>query len=263
MTLVEHLRELRTRLVISVLAIAIGVAIAYVLWSPIYDFLRAPYCQTGPGRRSCDLYALGIFDQFHVRMQVSIRAGVVLSAPIWLYHVARFMTPALYRRERRYATGFFVAALVLFAAGASMAYLTVSRGLDLFLGIGGGHVVPILSVQSYLSFVTVLLVAFGLAFEFPLMVLFLNLTGVLSAQRMRSSRRGVMFGLFVFSAILVPTTDPFTFLAMAVPLVALYEVCIVIARTRDRGQAKRRTELDLLHAQMAAEVGMPELSSRL
>ncbi len=263
MTLVQHLRELRFRLVVSALSIAVGVGVAYALWQPIYDFLRQPYCGTSIGRHNCNLYALGIFDQFHVRLRVAILGGVLLSAPVWLYHLARFITPALYRRERRYATGFFLAALVLFAAGATMAYLTVSRGLDIFLGIGGGHVVAILSVQSYLSFITVLLFVFGIAFEFPLVVLFLNLTGVLSGDRMRASRRGVVFGLFIVSAILTPTTDPFTFLAMAIPLAVLYEGCILVARGRERAGKRQRRELDALHAELAAEVGLADLSAGL
>ena len=263
MTLVEHLKELRYRLLVSLAAVAAGVAVAYALWSPIYDFLRAPYCGTVPGHRDCNLYALGIFDQFHVRLHVSMIAGVLLAAPVWIYHLARFLTPAMYRRERRYAVGFFACALVLFGAGATMAYLTVGRGLDLFLGVAGGHVTPLVSVQSYLSFVTLMLVAFGIAFEFPLVVLFLNLTGVLSADRMRSSRRGVIFGLFALSAVLTPTSDPFTFLAMALPLVVLYEGCILVARTRSRRADKRRTELDQFHEELAREAGYPELSSRI
>ena len=262
MTLVAHLRELRFRLVVSFTAIAVGVGFAYAFWEPIYNFLRQPYCHTAAGRHDCNLYALGIFDQFHVRLQVSIIAGIILAAPVWLYHIARFLTPALYRRERRYAAGFFLSALILFAAGATMAYLTVSRGLDIFLSLGGGHIVAILSVQSYLSFITVLLVVFGIAFEFPLVVLFLNLTGVLSAQRMRRSRRGVIFALFVISAILTPTTDPFTFLAMAIPLAALYEGCILIARLRAR-TTHHTNELDQFHADLATQAGYPELSAHL
>lgn len=261
MTLSQHLRELRYRMLVSAAALAVGVIVAYVLWEPIFEFLRQPYCGTRRGRTNCNLYSLGIFDQFQVRMRVAFIGGAVLSSPVWIFHVGRFITPGMHRKERRYAVWFMLAGLVLFSAGVAMAYLTVSRGLELFLSVGGGHVVPLVTVQGYLSFVTVLLLGFGLAFEFPLVVMFLNLTGVLSSQRMRSSRRGVIFGLFVIAAILVPTTDPFTFLAMAVPLALLYEVCIVIARVRDRRQIQRRREIDALEASLAAEQGMADLSA--
>jgi len=263
MSLVQHLREFRYRLLISAAALAVGVVVAYVLWEPIYDFLRQPYCGTSQGSKSCNLYALGIFDQFTVRMRVAIIGGAVLSSPVWIFHIGRFITPAMYRNERRYALGFMLAGLVLFSAGVAMAYFTVARGLELFLSIGGDNVVPLVTVQSYLSFVTVLMLGFGAAFEFPLVVMFLNFTGVLSAGRMRSSRRAVIFGTFVVASILVPTTDPFTFLAMAVPLALLYEVCIVIARVRERRGKRRTRELDEFEASLAAEVGLVDLSAGL
>lgn len=246
MALVEHLLELRNRLAISLVAVGVGVVIAYYQWQPIYDFLRQPYCDTSQGQRSCNLYALGIFDQFKVRMRVAFIGGTLLAAPIWLYEIGAFITPALHKRERRYAAGFLVSALLLFGAGAAMAYLTISRGLQFFLQIGGGDVVVLLSIQSYLSFVTVMLVAFGVAFEFPVVILFLNLVGVLSAARMREWRRGMIFGIFLASALITPTQDPFTFMVMAVPLCLLYEGCIVIARVRERSRRRIEAEDPLL-----------------
>lgn len=263
MSLAQHLRELRYRLLVSAAAFAVAVVAAYVLWEPIFDFLRQPYCGTTRGAKSCDLYALGIFDQFTVRMRVALIGGAVLSSPVWVFHLGRFLTPALHRNERRYALGFMAAGLVLFSAGVAMAYFTVARGLDLFLSIGGDSVVPLVTVQSYLGFVTVMMLGFGAAFQFPLVVMFLNVTGALSADRMRSSRRVVIFGTFVVTSILVPTTDPFTFLAMAVPLVVLYEVCIVIARVRERRSSSRTRELDAFEAELAAQAGLVDLSSHL
>jgi sec-independent protein translocase protein TatC len=240
MALVEHLRELRNRMAVALIAIAIGVVVAYYLWQPIYDFLRQPYCDTRQGSQECDLYALGIFDQFKVRLRVAFIGGTLLASPVWFYEIGAFITPALHKRERRYAAGFLAAALALFAAGTVLAYLTVARGLQFFLEIGGGDIVVLLSIQSYLSFITLMLLAFGIAFEFPVVILFLNVVGVLSSTRMRAWRRGMIFGIFLASALITPTQDPFTFLAMALPLCLLYEVCIVIARLRER--ARRRLE---------------------
>ncbi len=240
MALVEHLRELRNRMAVALIAIAVGVVVAYYLWQPIYDFLRAPYCDTTTSGKGCDLYALGIFDQFKVRLRVAFIGGTILAAPVWLYQLGAFITPALHKKERRYAAGFLLTALLLFAAGTVLAYLSISRGLQFFLTLGGDHIAVILSIQAYLSFVTLMLLAFGIAFEFPVVIMFLNVVGVLSSSRMRAWRRGMIFGIFVASALITPTQDPFTFLAMAVPLCVLYEVCILVARLRER--SRRRLE---------------------
>jgi sec-independent protein translocase protein TatC len=236
MPLVQHLRELRTRVAVSALSYLVGVATAYALWEPIYGFLRQPYCATSVGSKSCDLFVLGVFDSFQVRMRVAFLAGAVISAPVWTFQIGRFITPALHRKEKRYAALFSVAGLTLFGAGVATAYLTVAHGLQVFLDVGGSHVLPLVTLQSYLSFLTLLMMGFGLAFQFPLVVLFLNVVGILSADRMRRSRRTALFAVLLVSAILVPTTDPFTFLAMGLPLALLYELCIVVARARERRQ---------------------------
>ncbi|MDP9100775.1 MAG: twin-arginine translocase subunit TatC [Actinomycetota bacterium] len=246
MTLVEHLFELRSRLLRAGLAYALGVAAAYVLWQPIYDVLRHPYCQVA-GTRQCTLYVYGIFDQFQVRMRVAFIGGAVLSSPVWLYQLGAFITPALHRTEKRYAAGFLAAALALFAVGAGFAYLTLSHGLRLLLHVAGDNVTNLPSLKSYLSFVTLILMLFGLAFEFPVVVVFLNVTGVLSFDRMRAWRRGMYFALFAAAAVLTPTTDPFTFVALGIPLCLLYEACVLIARVRARAQ-RRKDAADPLHA---------------
>jgi sec-independent protein translocase protein TatC len=238
MALADHLRELRNRLAISLLAFGVGVIVAFVFWEPIYHFLAQPYCQTQQGQKDCNLFAFGIFDQFLVRMKVSFIAGGVLTSPVWLYELGAFITPALHRREKKYAAAFLGSSLVLFAVGCVFAYLTVSRGLQFLLGVGGGDVRTLLSIQSYLSFVTLMLLAFGVAFLFPVVVTFLNLVGIVSTDRMRSARRGVIFGIFTASAVITPSQDPFTFMAMAIPICILYEGCIVIGRVRDRARRK-------------------------
>jgi sec-independent protein translocase protein TatC len=234
MALVEHLRELRNRMAIALIAIAIGVIVAWYLWEPIYNFLRQPYCRTSQSGKGCNLYVTGIFDQFKVKLRVAFIGGTILASPIWLYEIGAFITPALHKKERRYAAGFLVTALLLFLAGTVLAYLSIDRGLQFFLTLGGSHIAVLLSIQAYLSFVTLMLMAFGVAFEFPVVIVFLNVVGVLSSTRMRQWRRGMIFGIFVASALITPTQDPFTFLLMAVPLCVLYEVCIVIARVRER-----------------------------
>ena len=241
MPLVEHLRELRSRLGISMLAIAVCVVVAFFFWQPVYDFLREPYCRTQAGRDSgCRLVALSVVEQFAVRLRVSTIVGVLGASPVWLYQLAAFITPALHKKERRYALGFVVASLILFGLGGVFSYYTVDRGLEFLLGAGGEGVQSFTSIRSYLSFVTLTLVAFGIAFEFPAILVFLHMVGALPAARMRAWRRGMIVGIAVATAIITPSQDPYTFLAMAGPLYLFYELVLLFARVHERRLRRKR-----------------------
>jgi sec-independent protein translocase protein TatC len=245
MSLAEHIFELRRRVMWSLIAIGLGMTATFVFWEPVFHVLRQPYCSIHPPQ-GCNLYAYGIFDQFNTKMRVALIGGVVVSSPIWLYQFGAFITPALHKKEKRYAAGFLVGALLLFIAGVAVAYLTLHFGLSVLLHAAGGHVQTLPALKDYLSFVTLVLVLFGLAFEFPVVIVFLNMVGVLSAERLRRWRRGMYFCLFGASAVLTPSTDPFQFVLLAVPLCLLYEICVLIARFRARGQ-RRREEREQLH----------------
>jgi len=238
MPLVEHLRELRSRLGRSMLAITIGIVLAFIFWQPILDFLREPYCRSA-GRDKCGLYAFGPLEAFAIKLKTSSIAGVVLTAPVWLYQLGAFITPALHRKERRYAAGFLLFSTLLFGAGCTVAYLTLDKGLTFLLNVGGAEVIVLPGLKSYLNFVTLTLIAFGVAFLFPVVLVFLNVVGIMTATRMRAWRRGMIVGIAVLSAVLTPSTDPYTFTFMAVPLYALYEVCIVVSRVRERAIRRR------------------------
>jgi sec-independent protein translocase protein TatC len=253
MPLVEHLRELRNRLGKSLLAITVGIIVSYLFWQDILDFLREPYCRS-TGDAACDLYAFGPLETFAIQLKTSSIAGVVFTAPIWLYQLGAFITPALHRKEKRYAAAFLVASTVLFAAGCATAYLTLDKGLQFLLNVGGDDISVLLSLKSYLNFVTLTLISFGFAFLFPVVIVFLNVVGVLPTDRMRAWRRGMIVGIAVIAAVLTPSTDPYTFTFMAVPLYLLYEVCILIGRLRDRGIRKRRA------ADPVAQLGDDETS---
>ncbi len=243
MPLIAHLREFRNRMGWSMLAIFVGVIVAFILWDPIFTFLSAPYekvARTGavgaglPGFDPDKLYAFGPFEQFAVRLRVSFIAGIVATSPVWLYQLGAFITPALHRNEKRYAAGFLAAALVLFGTGCAFAYLTIPKGLQFLLDIGGENIVTALNVKDYLNFVTLTLLAFGLAFLFPLVVFFLNLVGLFPATVMRRWRRGMFVGIFAVAAVITPSQDPFTFVFLSLPLYGLYEVVILLARVRER-----------------------------
>lgn len=246
MSLVEHLYELRTRLFRAALAILIASVGAYIFFEPIFDFLTGPYCSLPADRRGggdeCRLYSFNVLGEFNVRIRVALMVGVLAAAPVWLYQLWRFVTPGLHRNERRYTLTFVSIASVLFAAGTVLAYYTLSKGLSILLAIAGDRVDNLLDVNGYLRYVTATLLIFGVSFEFPLLVVMLNLVGVASHKKLASWRRQMIFGLFVFAAIATPSQDPITLLFMAVPMCFLYEGALIFTRIHDKRKARREVE---------------------
>ena len=238
MPLIEHLRELRNRLAKSLLVITIGIVVAFIFWEPILNFLRQPYCHAA-GVKACQLYAFGPLEAFAIKLKTSSIAGVVLTSPLWLYQLGAFITPALHQKERRYAAGFVVVSTVLFGTGCVVAYLTLHDGLGFLLNVGGSNVTVLPGLKSYLNFVVLTLIAFGVAFLFPVLLVFLNIVGIMPSSRMRAWRRGMIVAIAVVAAVITPSTDPYTFTFMAAPLYLLYEVCIVIGRVRERAIRRR------------------------
>ena len=238
MALIEHLRELRGRLAKGLLGVTVGIIVSFIFWEPILALLQRPYCEA-VDVDNCGLYTFGPLEAFAIRLKVSSIAGVVLTSPLWLYQVGAFITPALHRKEKRYAASFLVAGTVLFAAGCLMAYVTLDKGLEFLLTVGGDGVVALTGLKSYLNFVTLTLLAFGIGFLFPLFILFLHIGGVLPLEKLRAWRRGMVVGIAAAAAVLTPSTDPYSFLALALPLYVLYEVCILIARVRERALRRR------------------------
>ncbi|WP_347814119.1 twin-arginine translocase subunit TatC [Actinomadura sp. 7K507] len=242
MPLLEHLRELRNRLVKAILAFVVGAVIGWLLFDPVWDFLKQPYCSLPQShvvdKDECSLFVNGIFSSFFLKLKIACIIGAVLSAPVWLYQLWSFVAPGLYGRERRWTYVFLGAAVPLFFVGTVLAYVTVDKGLAIFLGFLADDVLPLITVDSYLGYVLTLLLVFGLTFELPLFVVVLNLAGVLSSERIRKSQRMILFGIFVFAAVATPSADPFTMLALALPTVLLFEVAALLAFLNDRRRAK-------------------------
>ncbi|MFC9974459.1 twin-arginine translocase subunit TatC [Spirillospora sp. NPDC127200] len=238
MPLLDHLRELRNRLIKAMIALVVGMIVGYVFFQPIWELLKEPYCQIPQARElnnKCTLVVDGIFSQFFVRLKIAMIVGLVLSSPVWLYQLWAFVAPGLYKRERRWTYAFLSIAVPLFLVGAWLAYLFVDKGLQLFLGgfsIDG--VTALVKVDQYLSYVLAMLVVFGVTFELPLLVVMLNLVGILTFQRIKKTQRIAIFGIFVFSAVATPSGDPVTMMVLALPTVVLYEIAAVIAYFNDR-----------------------------
>jgi len=248
MSLVEHLQELRRRLLISALALmATTLGCLFFAYEPIRRFISQPYCDVPKERRfvpagggdTCALITTAPLDAFSFRFKIAIIAGLVLAAPVLLYQLWAFVTPGLHRHERRYALGFVLGSTLLFAAGTAIAYLVLGTSLNVLLSFGGAGLTALLTADKYLSFVLGLLLVFGLAFEFPLLVIMLNFAGVLPSEKLRGWRRPALFLCFLFAGVATPSQDPFSMLALAVPLCVLYEGSIIVARLHDRSVRRR------------------------
>jgi sec-independent protein translocase protein TatC len=249
MPVLEHLRELRRRLIFVLLFVALGAALGYYLYPHTLDFLRHPYCAvphkyryTPAGTQNCVLIYHGALDGFTTRLKVSVISGLVFTAPLWLYQIWAFITPGLRKNERRYTLSFIAASTVLFAAGVTLAYVVLTKGLRVLLEQAGYGAQAQLTVSDYISFVTLMLVVFGAAFELPLLIVMANLAGVLPARLLKKSQRVAIFLIFVFAAVATPTTDPFTMCAMAIPMVILFEGAVLLAVVHDRRKARRKEE---------------------
>jgi sec-independent protein translocase protein TatC len=246
MSLIAHLTELRNRIAKALLALAIATAVAFWWYQHgLGTFIRAPYCDLPPhlryggGQHGCGLLITDVFGGVFIRLKVAFLAGAVLSAPLWLYQLWAFITPGLKRNERRYAVSFVAVSSALFAGGAVLAYVFLGAGLRALLGLAGNGVVVALTAQDYIGFVISVLIAFGVSFELPLILVALNLVGIVRHEMLTRGRRWIFFLTLIFAAFVTPTQDPFTMLAMALPMMVLFEIAIQIARVVDKRRARR------------------------
>jgi sec-independent protein translocase protein TatC len=248
MPVMDHLRELRRRLIAVLLIVAAGAVVGWILYPHTLEFLRHPYCSvpakfrySPPGTR-CVLIYHGALEGFTTRLQVSAISGAVFTAPLWLYQIWAFITPGLRRNERKYTIIFVLVSTVLFAAGMALAYAVLSKGLRVLLEASGSGTQAQLTIGQYIGFVVMMLAIFGSAFELPLIVVMANFAGVLSARVLRKSQRIAIFLIFLFAAVATPSTDPFTMCAMAIPMVVLFEGAVLVATVHDRRKARRAAE---------------------
>ena len=247
MPLTEHLRELRSRLVKSGIAIGLGMVVGWIYYPELFSWLAAPFMGAVDAARAegrdVTLALTGVADPFILQMQVAAVAGIVLAAPVWLYQLWRFVTPGLHRHERRWAIGFAAVATPLFLGGVLLAYTVLPYGLEILLGFTPDNVENIVSVDRYLSFFLRTILVFGIGFLVPLLLVLLNFAGVLSGKRLVSWWRWIVISVLVFAAVATPTGDPINLMLLAGPMLLLVVVAVGIALLNDRRRARRRVAM--------------------
>src|ERR1700735_2650767 len=244
MPLMDHLRELRNRVVKAALAIIIGMIIALIFSSPTIHWIMRPFCEaTVHGLTGCktpgdQLTTTGIFDPLSLRIKLAFYIALIGTCPIWLYQLWAFIAPGLYSREKKWAYLFTGSAVPLFVGGAVLAYLVMSKGLHYLLGLTPGGVLNLPSFDTYLSYFTGMIVGFGIVFELPLVIVMLNMAGILTHERFRKWRRLLIFCVFLISGLVNPSPHPGTMLILGGACAALVEVAEFIVWSNDRRRAR-------------------------
>jgi sec-independent protein translocase protein TatC len=235
MTLVEHLTELRQRLIVSVLAIGVGTVVAWFVYDDAIHFMLEPYHNFlvhhhAKNISNGNLVITSPLEGFTTRLKVSVYGGLALSSPVCFWELWRFITPGLYKNEKRYIVPFVAAAVVLFASGMATAILIFPKALTWLIDVSGSGIVPLFSPSRYFTLYVAMCLIFGLVFMYPLVVVFLELVGVVPSAKWRRWRRPAIVVICLVAAIITPSSDPFSFIALALPMLVLYELSIVVGR---------------------------------
>jgi sec-independent protein translocase protein TatC len=245
MPLMDHIRELRNRIVKIVLGLAVGMIVGFVFFHWAFDIIERPLCAAVVrGHTGCktlgtnELVATGPLDPFYIRVKVAFIVGLVVSCPIWLYQIWAFVAPGLYAREKRWSYIFLGSAVPLFGIGITLAYWSLTRTMDYLLHLTPSGVANLIEFDQYLSFVITMELAFGLSFELPLLIIMLNMVGILSHATFKKWRRVMIFAVFLVAGIANPSPDPITMLILGGACVALVEVAEFIVWSNDRRRAR-------------------------
>jgi sec-independent protein translocase protein TatC len=245
MTLFEHLRELRYRLIVSILAILVGMILAWFFRYQLLDILQRPYFQAIEALKVKNPYTqtllvnINLTSPLALSLKVSALAGLIVTAPFWLYQLWAFVVPGLLAKEKKWALIFIAAATPMFIGGVVVAYVVLPKAITVLLSFTQAGVSNLQDINAYLSFLLRLMLVFGIGFLIPLIVLMLNIVGVIKAKQMAKYRSLVIFGTFVFGAVATPSTDPFSMLAVAAPMALLFLAAEVIARILDRRKERQ------------------------
>jgi len=244
MSLGDHLRELRRRVVISALTIFAGAVVGWIFYPQVYKALAAPFndYKLANPHSTITLNFGNATAAFSQQVSISLFVGVVLASPVWMYQLWAFIVPGLTKKERRISLAFVGAIVPLFLAGCALAYYVLPKVLNVLFGFTPAGASNIQQVSDYFSFVTRFILAFGFAFLLPVLLVALNAIGVLPSGAMLKAWRPAVFGIFVLSAIATPTPDAFTMFLLAIPLTVLYFAAIVVSRLIERRRRRNRPE---------------------
>jgi sec-independent protein translocase protein TatC len=235
MTLTEHLIELRRRLIICLVAVVVGTIVAFFLYNYVLHFITTPYRDFLAHHSSQDishgnLVTTGPLEGFSTRLKVSGYLGLFFASPVVLWEVWRFITPGLHKNEKRYAIPFIIGAIVLFSMGVTVSVLVFPKALEFLISVSGKNVTPLFSPQRYVNLYVAAAVIFGAVFCFPIVLVMLEISGAVPSKKWRKWRRPAIVIIAVVAAVATPSNDPYSFTAMAVPLVLFYELSIIIGR---------------------------------
>ncbi|HYA45163.1 MAG TPA: twin-arginine translocase subunit TatC, partial [Acidimicrobiales bacterium] len=233
MTLQEHLAELRRRVTICAVAVVVTSIAGYFLYNPLLRFMTSPYrsfVAHHHGTITSQLIITSPVEGFATRVKIAMYVGLALAAPVWLWEMWRFVTPGLKKNEKRYAVPFTVSAMALFSMGVATAILVWPKALNWLISAAGTQVSPLFSPSGYVHLYVLICLVFGMVFLYPIVVVFLMLTGIVPSTKWRRWRRPAIVVLCAVAAVVTPSNDPFTFLGMAVPMVVLYEASIIVGR---------------------------------
>jgi sec-independent protein translocase protein TatC len=248
MPLIEHFRELRSRVVKSALVISLASVVGWFFYNEIITQLAKPVCDLKyaqeTGAESCGaLYISGVLGPLNLQIKVAILAGIILAAPVWLYQLWAFIAPALHRKEKRNSIFFIIAATPFFAAGAFLGYTILPIAVEVLFGFTPDALNNLVKFDDYLDFVMRAILLFGIAFELPVFLITFNLIGFLSGKAILKPWRAWVFGITLFVAGFTPSADPLSMLALAVPLIGLYLMSGVFAVFNDRRRARKSEAL--------------------
>lgn len=234
MTLIEHLAELRSRIIRSLLAVVLGIIVVLATYDRVLDFLLGPYrslCEQRPAL--CELsggnvISISPLEGFSTRLSISTYGGILLALPVLMWQIWRFIVPALHAKEKKYAVPFVASSVALFALGAYLAYWTLEKALEFLITWAGQDVQSTFRVSEYIRLVGLMVAAFGIAFEFPVLLVALQLIGVVTPQTLMKSWRYAILIIFVIAAVITPSGDPYSMLALALPMSLFYMISILI-----------------------------------
>jgi sec-independent protein translocase protein TatC len=231
----EHLNELRRRLLICIAAAGLATVVAWFFYDHLLQFMIRPYqsyLSQHPGRDIShgNLVVTSPLEGFTTRLKVSAYAGIVLASPVWIWETWRFVAPGLYRNERRGTIALTGSAMALFGLGVATAVAVFPKALNWLISVGGAGIVPLFSPSRYLGLYTAMCVVFGVVFTYPVFLVGLEMAGAVTSGKLRRWRRQAVIACCAVSAIITPSGDPFSFLALAIPMVVLYEAAILTGR---------------------------------